>query len=99
MLSRKTTCAASALLALTLAVPAFAQDEMPPMEMPPLPERVELVAGGLNGPRGLDVAADGTIFVAEVGAGGSETLMTPEGEMPFGMTSGVRAISTENVLT
>lgn len=98
MLSRKPLFAVSAVLALSLAVPAFAQDEMPPMEMPPLPEGVELVATGLNGPRGLAVAEDGTIFVAEVGAGGAETLMTPEGEMPFGMSSTVRIIGMDGAL-
>lgn len=90
---------ATTLMSLSLAVPAFAQDEMPPMEMPPLPEGVELVVGGLNGPRGIAVNADGMIFVAEVGAGGDEMMMTPEGEMPFGMTSGVSAISPDGTVT
>ena len=92
----------TAILTLSMAVPAFAQDAtpevpaeeggMPAMEMPPLPEGVELVVGGLNGPRGLSVDAEGNIFVAEVGSGGDSMVSTPEGDMPFGMTSGVRAI-------
>lgn len=91
-MSRKPLFVVSALLSLSMAVPAFAQDEMPPMEMPPLPEGVELVASGLNGPRGITVDAEGSIFIAEVGAGGDEMIDTPEGEMPFGMTSGVRVL-------
>lgn len=104
-MSRKFLIVVSALLALSMAVPAFAQEAtpempaegegMPAMEMPPLPEGVELVATGLNGPRGLAVTADGTIYVAEVGTGGEEMVTTPEGDMPFGMTSTVRMIGID----
>jgi hypothetical protein len=92
---RKTTLI-SGILALSMVVPAFAQEGMP--EMPPLPENATLVATGLNGPRGLSVTADGSIYVAEVGAGGEEMVQTPEGEMPFGMTSSVSIIGTDGAL-
>ena len=42
------------------------------------------IATGLVNPRALVVADDGTVYVAEAGAGGAETVPTPPGEGPGG---------------
>jgi sugar lactone lactonase YvrE len=79
--------AGSALLSMSMT--AFAQ------EMPPLPEGAEVVAEGLDYPRQLSVGADGTIYVALVGAGGDQMMTTPEGDVPFGASSSVLAIAPD----
>jgi hypothetical protein len=55
---------------------------------------VTQVVGGLDSPRGLAVATDGTIYVAEAGSGGTEPcLENPElGTVCFGATGGISAI-------
>lgn len=96
------------VMAIVLAsFTAFAQDgteepaapegegAAPPMEMPPLPEGAEVVAQGLNFPRLLTIGDDGTIYVAIIGPGGETIVSTPEGDVPFGMTSEVLAISPD----
>jgi hypothetical protein len=60
--------------------------------------RVQTIATGLNGPRGIAVAPDGTVYVAESGTGGTAHCQTlGEGDDAFelclGATAGVRAIS------
>jgi DNA-binding beta-propeller fold protein YncE len=83
---RRTLGASSAAIALVLAiaVPGAAQ----------APEITE-VAGGLDAPRGVTVAEDGTIYVAEAGIGGSEPCIEhPElGQLCLGNTGAVTAIS------
>jgi hypothetical protein len=71
-------------LVIGLAAPAGAQG-------PTITE----VAGGLDSPRGLAVAADGTIYVAEAGVGGTDACVTnPElGEVCFGPSGAIAAIS------
>lgn len=61
---------------------------------------IETVAEGLNNPRGIAVAADGTIYVAEAGEGGEQKCLTVgEGEEAFdvsvGATSTVTSISAD----
>ncbi|MBX3070904.1 MAG: ScyD/ScyE family protein [Thermomicrobiales bacterium] len=49
---------------------------------PPIPENCVLVAGGLNNPRGIAIAADGSIYVTEAGTGGDEELFEPSAATP-----------------
>ncbi len=53
-----------------------------------------MAGSGLHSPRGIAVAADGTIYVAEAGSGGtSDCIVHPElGNLCFGPTSGVSKI-------
>jgi DNA-binding beta-propeller fold protein YncE len=81
---------------LCLAVPALAQDG------PPMPEITgEIVIEGLNGPQGVYVAADGSVYVIDSGLGGEETtdFVNPETfeveEGTFGETARVARLSTE----
>jgi hypothetical protein len=73
-----------------VALPATA-DEHP---------RVETIATGLNNPRGIDVAPDGTVYVAEAGTGGDDFCAEIDHgdetfELCLGDTSTVRAIATD----
>jgi hypothetical protein len=73
-----------------VALPATA-DEHP---------RVETIATGLNNPRGIDVAPDGTVYVAEAGEGGDDFCVEIEEgeesfELCFGDSSTVRAIAPD----
>jgi len=63
----------------------------PPMT---LPDGWSAVASGLHSPRGIAVSADGTIYVAEAGSGGTgDCIEHPElGNLCFGPTSGVSKI-------
>ena len=50
-------------------------------EPPPPPDGVgEVIAEGLNSPRGIDVTDDGVVFVAEAGIGGEDCITVPGGE-------------------
>jgi sugar lactone lactonase YvrE len=62
--------------------------------MPPLPDGWTLVVSGLDSPRGVAVAADGTIYVAESGAGGTDPCIEhPElGHMCFGASGGISQV-------
>jgi sugar lactone lactonase YvrE len=63
------------------------------------------VASGLNGPQGIPVAPDGTIWVAEAGFGGEEELemsMPPGSEsetVTFGSTARLVAIAPDGTQT
>jgi sugar lactone lactonase YvrE len=73
----------AAALLLALAAPVAAQG-------PTLTE----VVGGLDSPRGVAIAPDGTLYVAEVGTGGTENCIEHSelGHMCFGMTGGVSSV-------
>jgi hypothetical protein len=58
---------------------------------------VEVLAEGLNAPRGLLVAPDGGIWVAEAGAAGETCMETPRGEACFGPSGAVLRIADGNV--
>lgn len=63
---------------------ALAQDATPegaggPPAAPPIPESCSVVASGLNSPRHILVADDGSILISEAGIGGDET--TDESEV------------------
>ena len=54
---------------------------------------IEVVASGLNNPRGLAMAFDGTLYVAEAGTGGAGPCVDgPEGEVCFGLSGSVTQI-------
>ena len=57
----------------------------------PLPPGVTVVADGLNNPRGLSLAPDGTLYVAEAGRGG--TRCDRRGELCFGYTASVTRVA------
>jgi hypothetical protein len=62
--------------------------------MPPLPDGWTVVVSGLDSPRGVAVAADGSISVAESGAGGTDPCIEhPEvGHMCFGPSGGISQV-------
>ncbi|CAN5601281.1 hypothetical protein BH23CHL2_BH23CHL2_21220 [soil metagenome] len=65
-------------------------------EEPPPPVG-DVIAEGLNSPRGIHVADDGTVYVAEAGIGGDECITGPtpegeEGELCFGASGAVTMI-------
>lgn len=71
------------LVALTLgALPALAQDD-------------DAVATGLNGPRHLFYADDGTLYISEAGKGGDEAAEGPYGEAKAGFTGQITSVSAE----
>ena len=58
---------------------------------------VEVVATGLNSPRGLDVAPNGDVYVAEAGKGGNgPCIAAGEGPHCFGATGAITAIENGN---
>lgn len=71
--------AAAAVLTLALAAPVAAG--------PP-----EILAEGLDGPRGVDIGQDGAIYVAETGVGGDQCPMGEAGTC-FGATGAITRIA------
>ena len=87
---RRVLLVVGSIAALTaIAAPAAAQ-------APTITE----VVGGLDAPRGVAIGADGTIYVAEAGEGGTEPCVEhPElGKICFGPTGGISAV-TDGVAT
>lgn len=89
----------TAVLAVAIAAiagPAAAQSPSAaaPASMGAGPAITEVISG-LDSPRGIAVAADGTLYVAESGTGGTDPCIThPElGNVCFGPTGGVSKIS------
>jgi sugar lactone lactonase YvrE len=81
---RRVLLVVGSIAALTaIAAPAAAQ-------APTITE----VVGGLDSPRGVAIGADGTIYVAEAGEGGTEPCVEhPElGRICFGPTGGISAV-------
>lgn len=58
---------------------------------------MEVLAEGLNAPRGLLVAPDGSVWVAEGGAAGETCMETPRGEACYGPTGAVARIADGTV--
>jgi hypothetical protein len=85
------------LVTFFLALPALAQDGPPPM--PDLTG--EIIMEGLNGPQGVYVAADGSVYVIDSGMGGDEAtqFFNPETleveESPFGETARILRLTPE----
>lgn len=88
----------AAVSMLLVAAPVTAQSPGASGGAPPpmaLPDGWSMVVGGLDSPRGLAVAADGTIYVAESGEGGTDPCIEhPElGHLCFGPTAGVSSVN------
>jgi plastocyanin len=84
-LTRRHLFAWSATLSLgasLLTAPALslAQEATPQAGMPPLPEGCAVYASGFYNPRGIELAADGTLYVAEAGDAGTEPFFAPSGD-------------------
>src|SRR5215217_1820405 len=77
--------AAGAVLALALATPAVAADD------------VKVVASGLDNPRGIDTGPGGYLYVAESGRGGTGACSTNEQgeEVCFGTTGAVTRVKPD----
>lgn len=87
MRSRNVTVLATTVAAIAmLGAPAAAQGPT-----------VEVLAEGLNAPRGLLVAPDGSVWVAEAGAGGETCMETPRGEACYGPSGAVARIADGSV--
>ena len=73
-----------AALVVALAAPMAAQGPA-----------INEVVGGLNSPRGVAIGADGTIYVAEAGAGGTEPCVTHAelGNLCLGASGTITAVS------
>lgn len=93
---------AAVLLAATALSPvaSLAQDATPAADTamaPPLPAGAEVVAEGLDNPRGLTIGPDGALWIAEAGGVGGEDegpcLTGPEGnEVCYNMTGAVTRV-------
>lgn len=73
------------LSAMMLSIPTAgaAQDSTPAAGAPPPPAGCEVFASGLYNPRGITVAQDGTVYIAEAGDGGDvEDFATPGAGTP-----------------
>jgi sugar lactone lactonase YvrE len=65
------------------ASPVASPAAPPPLASPvPLSSNVTVIAEGLNNPRGLEFAADGTIYVAEAGTGGTTSTVGQCDQVP-----------------
>jgi len=53
-----------------------------------------VVVAGLNNPRNLSIAWDGSLIIAEAGTGGPDCIDTPEGPSCVGLTSSVSRVAT-----
>ena len=66
-----------------------------PPPPPPAPEwEIETVIDGLSNPRGVDMAADGSVLVAEAGSGGEECVNVGTEEEPFELCFGLTGAVT-----
>ena len=74
------------MLTLALAAPAVAQEPM-----------VEVVADGLNNPRGVKVADDGSVYVAEAGFGGDTCVGEGAEAMCYGPTGAIVRVTPDGV--
>jgi hypothetical protein len=55
--------------------------------------QIEVIAEGLAAPRGVTVASDGSVYVAEAGLGGDSCMDTPRGEQCYGPTGAITRIA------
>lgn len=61
----------------------------------PGPSAGEVVSDGLILPRGIAVASDGSVYVAEAGTGGNIPLETPDGTLMTGLTGRISKIDPD----
>jgi len=91
--------------ALSLASTGCGREEAGQQEATPAEEGPVTVATGFNGPMGVAVEADGTLWVSDSGTGGDGTLAFPDpetgqpGEMPFGPTARLVRIDPDGTQT
>ena len=78
---RTTALVGAALLTAALASPAAAQEPT-----------IETVVSGLATPRGVTIAADGTVYVAEAGSSGEQCVGEGADQMCMGPSGGVSRI-------
>jgi len=86
--SRNIRVAAIATVTATIGLglfagPAFAKKPRP------VPNTHNVVATGLNNPRGLAVEGDNLVYVSEAGTGGSECVTTNDETLCFGFTGSI----------
>ncbi len=85
MIPRKfSTLIGGVALTVALAAPALAQDAT-----------VEVVADGLNNPRGVKIADDGSVYVVEAGTAGDECIGEGDEAFCFGLTGAVTRVSDD----
>jgi hypothetical protein len=77
---------ATASLIAAAVVPAAAQSPSAATS------RWTVLAEGLDAPRGITIAPDGTLYVTETGEGGFTTVTTPRGEATIGPSAAISAI-------
>ena len=73
-------------------------------DIPPPPSTGEVIASGLNSPRGIDIGDDGTVYVTEAGVGGDTCIAALAGEggppeLCFGESGQVTQISPSGIQT
>ena len=79
------------VLALALAAPA-----LPAQSARVLAQGPEVIADGLDNPRGLFYAADGTLYIAEAGSGGDVRASGPfNSPVQIGLTGRISAVSPD----
>ncbi|GAB4573126.1 MAG: hypothetical protein Kow0077_14550 [Anaerolineae bacterium] len=70
------------------------------LTLPALAQGGEVIVDGLNNPRGLSYAEDGTLYVAEAGTGGPQNALGPfDSEVTVGGTGRVTAVSPDGTVT
>jgi sugar lactone lactonase YvrE len=88
----------------TIAAVRFSDGGTPPPPPPPPPPgpTVKVVAEGLNSPRGIDVDAEGMVYVAQAGSAGDDCITVGEGEeateLCFGTTGAVSMVMDGEVV-
>ncbi len=71
------------LVLAAFSLPAGAQSDL------------QVIASGLNAPRGLAYGPDGALYIAEGGSGGDIAIDTPEGPSTFGSTGRVVVVAPD----
>jgi len=81
------------LSARSRATLALALTLIPLLSTQAAPAGWEVVASGLNNPRGLDFAPNGSLYVAEAGTGGNgPSVQGPDGPIQFGLSGAVTRV-------
>jgi len=84
MMVRKVALALALTLLVAATLPTLSQDEASPV-----------IADGLNNPRGLFYAADGTLYIAEAGLSGDLQADSNFGPVSYGLTARVLAVAPD----